>query len=296
MKLFRKKPFEENVRKALMSYREEAVAELFPGGVGEAAEIAAALAEICSFRSEFCSVGRCEELLDMYAEVTNATEEGMNREQKTALLRNKYGGTVNRICNYCESIRRTGSCPAVEPEDPVDLLPDTEENGTDESDGPDSDPEWLPEGPEPVGFVSDDTENGKSGLKKLAEELTGAFDLDGRERKKALGILKPERKRAIRSALERFADDAENSVRSVFTAGCTAAGGKMRKTEAEESLPGEILVRTAAAENWTETDEDGKKEILKLAWQMGVRAGVRKKVPLQENDPGRETEDREENE
>ena len=62
-----------------------------------------------------------------------------------------------------------------------------------------------------------------------------------------------------------------------FAAGCTASGGKTRQTGAEHRLPGAILTGTRAEENWTVLDEDEKKALLKLAWQMGVRAGIRKK-------------------
>lgn len=269
MKLFRGKSFEEKVKKALDSYRAEAVRQLFPAGFPEAKQIVSDLAELCELQPERCSVAQCEELLDLYAEVANGTETGANREMKVVLLRKKYGTIVtgfamaDRICNYCEH-HQENEQTASEPEETVNEEPEDQELvrviRALELQTPDSEQE-IPE----------------NDLKALAVRLTEDYDLGGKERKKALETLKPERKRAIREALDKASDDAKTAIEMTFAAGCTASGGKSCQTEAELRLPGAILTGTRAEENWTELDEDEKKAILKLAWQMGVRAGIRKK-------------------
>ncbi len=269
MKLFRRKSFEEKVKKALDSYRAEAVQQLFPGGLSQVKRIVSDLAELCELQPERCSVGQCEELLDLYAEVANGTETGANRETKVVLLRKKYGAIVtsfamaDRICNYCEH-HQENEQPASEPEETVNEEPEEKE------------PEWMAH--EPALLIDEpEQETPVNDLKALAARLTEDFDLGGKERKKALETLKPERKRAIREALDKASDDAKTAIEMTFAAGCTASGGKPRQTEAELQLPGAILTGTRAEENWTKLDEDEKKALLKLAWQMGVRAGIRKK-------------------
>lgn len=269
MKLFRRKSFEEKVKKALDSYRAEAVQQLFPVGLPEAKQIVSDLAELCELQPERCSIGQCEELLDLYAEVVNGTETGANREMKVVLLRKKYGAIVtgfamaDRICNYCEH-HQENEQPASEPEEVVNEEPEEKE------------PEWMAHEPELL-IDEPEQETLVNDLKALAARLTEDFDLGGKERKKALEMLKPERKRAIREAMDKASDDAKTAIKMTFAAGCTASGGKPRQTEAELRLPGAILTGTRAEENWTELDEDEKKTLLKLAWQMGVRAGIRKK-------------------
>lgn len=260
MKLFRRKPFEEKVKEALDTYREDALTHLFPAGLPDAMKIVSDLAELCGLQRERCTVGQCEELLDLYAEVANGTETGANREMKVTLLRKKYGEIVNgfatadQICNYCEQQQGTGS-QIREEEEILNVEPD------------ELDEERMDQIPEPEIQVTD--------LKTLAGNLTEAFDLGGKERKKAMEILKPERKRAIREAMNKAPNEAKTAVRMVFEAGCIASGGKLQQTEAERLLPGAILMGSGAEENWQELEEEEKKMILKLAWQMGVRAGVR---------------------
>ena len=288
MKLFRRKSFEEKVKIALTSYHEDAVASLFPAGVSDAVTAASGLAGLCGMQPERCSVAQCEELLDLYAEVANAATDGINREKKITLLRKKYGGIVNgfsvaeQICNFCEERQGTGSEFPAE-EDVADGVFCFEDDGPDEPDSADADEDVKD--PEEELFSAGSVANlpellpepAENGLRALAENLTGIFDLGGKERRKALETLKPERKRYLRNALEKFADNAEGAVRSVFEAGCIASGGKLLQTDTERDLPGLILTGSGADTDWAEMDEQQKKDILKLAWQMGVRAGIRRK-------------------
>lgn len=109
MSLFGRRTTEDYVREAYDTFTEEAQPYLFPDGETDALAIVEVFSEACGLREKDLNAKRCEDLLDLWAEMVHCTELNNNRAERIRLMRKKYGKLVrnekiaDRVCNWCET-------------------------------------------------------------------------------------------------------------------------------------------------------------------------------------------------
>lgn len=109
MSLFGRRTTEDYVREAYDTFTEEAQPYLFPDGETDALAIVEVFSEACGLREKDLNAKRCEDLLDLWAEMVHCTELNNNRVERIRLMRKKYGKLVrnekiaDRVCNWCET-------------------------------------------------------------------------------------------------------------------------------------------------------------------------------------------------
>ena len=274
MSLFGRMSLEERVREAYDTFTEEAQPYLFPEGEKDAQTIIEALSDACGLRERNRSPKKCEDLLDLWAEMFRCTELGKNRDERIRLLRKKYGALVknetmaDRVCNWCEkklnarfgeTLTDSGMLLTRFPEEKTQQADETEPPETEAS--------------EPGNMALETQKPAVPDPKKVAGILKDARGLKGPVRKQMLESLKPRRNEWINAALVGQQAGGRGTVGSIFLAGLVAAGGhSAEKTEIRDLLKA-FLTDTKAEELWPTADDEWKREALKAAWQLGARLG-----------------------
>lgn len=277
MRLFGRMTTEECVREAYDTFTEDAQPYLFPNGEADAVATIEALGEACGLREKDLNVKRCEDLLDLWAEMVHCTELNNNRAERIRLMRKKYGRLVPNeriadcVCNWCEkklnarfgvTMTDSGMTLTHFPENELPQEEETEE-ALPSTDLP-SEPEVLEEAaalslPDP---------------KTVAKRMRIAKELNGPERKQMLESLKPHRKEWLKAVMAEQKNGARGAVGSIFLAGFVAAGGKTVDKAGMRSLLKQYLENTGAEEAWPVAEDEWKRNVLKAAWQLGARMGA----------------------